>query len=299
MVPDVGQALYEQHEKLFPSHVSELECFLQIWLFFGLLAELLGTFYDHDTFVVKSAHDGDPILSTKELQALIEKRIAWTATQENTTQKQFYEHAGKCIDITSKALHVDFNPTVKYSIASVAEFLASAIDKAHLTAFPGAVRCQKPFAKGFYTKEIKDRMVGAHWCPSDIVRVVDKFESIQMLHFFSRMKKPLGKVHHRDCTANRCVAHSNSLSEYKTRHTEDCANIDHCENISIDKKPIMDILQTKHCLFCKYLEKTTTLTKSLFSSARQRQSRIRMWLYPMFGPTEWATMSQTRCHNAN
>lgn len=92
----------------------------------------MGTLYDHDTFVVKSAHDGDPILSTKELQALIEKRIAWIATQENTTQKQFYEHAGKCIDITWKALRVDFNPTVKYSIASVAEFLASAIDKFNL-----------------------------------------------------------------------------------------------------------------------------------------------------------------------
>ena len=111
------------------------------------------------------------------------------------------------------------------------------------TAFPGAVRCQKPSAKGFYTKEIKDRIVGAHWCPSDIVKVVDKFESIQMLHFFSRMKKPLGKVHHGDCTANRCVAHSNSLSEYKTRHTEDCADIDHCEDVSMDKKPILDILQ--------------------------------------------------------
>ena len=85
MVPDVGQVPYEQHEKLFPSPVSELECFLQTWLFFGLLAELLGTLYDHDNFVVKSVHDGDPILSTKELQALIEKRIAWIATQENTT----------------------------------------------------------------------------------------------------------------------------------------------------------------------------------------------------------------------
>ena len=156
MVEEDGQVTFELHE---------LACFLQTWSFFGFLAETLGDLHAHDTFVTKSLDTKERILTTRDLQPLIEKRIAWIATLEKAVQKQLFEHAGKCIDITWKAQCLDIlnlDPRIKYSIGAVAEFIASAIDKAHLTAFPGSDRCRKPFANGFYTEEIKERMVKAN-----------------------------------------------------------------------------------------------------------------------------------------
>ena len=244
MVVEDGKVMFELHEIASPTAKSELADFLQTWLFFGLLAEILGDLYDHDTFVTESSDPKELILTTKNLQPLIEKRIAWIATLEKAVQKQLFEHAGKCIDITWKAGGLDISdldPRVKHSIGAVAEFIASAIDKAHLTIFPGSDRCRKPFADGFYTEEMKERMVKANWCPNDVARVRDKFQSIQLLFYYSRMKKPLSKIHHRNCTEDRCVAHSINLSQYKTKHCEDC---ERCEDVPIDNKPIMNILQS-------------------------------------------------------
>ena len=247
MVAEVGQVMFELHEFGSPTAKSELACFLQTWLFFGLLAEILGDLYDHDTFVTESSDANEKFLKTKDLQSLIEKRITWIATLEKPVQKQLFEHAGKCIDITWKARRLDnsvLDPKIKYSIGAVAEFIASAIDKAHLRAFPGSDRCRKPFANGFYTEDIQNRMVEANWCPNDFARVRDKFQSIQLLFYYSQMKKPLSKLHHKNCTEDRCVAHSTNLSEYRTRHCEGCDEGEICEEVSIDNQPIMNILQT-------------------------------------------------------
>ncbi len=244
MVVEVGQVMFELHDDFSSTPKIELECFLQTWLFFGLLAEILGDLYDHGAFVSESSDTSERILSTKDLQSLIEKRITWIGTLERTVQKQLYEHASKCIDITWKAWRMDFDPRVKYSIGAVAEFIASAVDKAHRTAFPGSDACRKPFATGFYTEEIKERMVNANWCPNDFARVRDRFQSIQLLSYYSRMKKPLSKLHHRNCTEDRCVAHSINLSQYRTRHCEDCDEGTFCEDVSIDNHPIMNILQS-------------------------------------------------------
>ena len=244
MVEEDGQVTFELHEIVSPTSKSELACFLQTWLFFGLLAETLGDLYDHDTFVTKSVDTKERILTTKYLQPLIEKRIAWIATLGKAVQKQLFEHAGKCIEITWKAQRLDISnldPRIKYSIGAVAEFIASAINKAHLTVFPGSDRCRKPFADGFYTQEIKERMVQANWCPNDFARVRDKFQSIQLLFYYSRMKKPWSNLHHGNCTEDRCVAHSINLSQYRTRHCEGC---ERCEDVRIDNKHIMNILQS-------------------------------------------------------
>ena len=139
---------------------------------------------------------------------------------------------------------MNLDPKIKYSIGAVAEFIASAIDKAHLRAFPGSNRCRKPFADGFYTEEIKNRIVEANWCPNDFARVRDKFQSIQLLFYYSQMKKPLSKLHHKNCTEDRCVAHSTNLSEYRTRNCKGCDEGEICEEVSIDNQPIMNILQT-------------------------------------------------------
>lgn len=248
MTPKVGEAPYATHEKLFPTPTRELESFYQTWLFFGLLAELLGGLFNHDNFVSKSKRDRSRVISTKHLQSLTEQRFDWVRTLDKPRQKEIYLHAIQCIDLTVRILPVtspDFNSTVKNSISSVAELVGNAIDKAHLGSFPDGARCRRPSTRYFYSREMKAAMVAANWCPNDITRLTDKFTSTQLLYFLSKIKKPSTIASHRDCTAKFCLAHSVSLSQYRTRHCEDCTDESTCQAIFInDYRPVVDILRS-------------------------------------------------------
>ena len=291
MLAEVGQ-LMRLHDNVALIPKSELECFVQTWLFFGLLAEILGDLYEHDVFVTESPGTRERILSTKDLQFLIERRLTWIHTLDMTVQKQFYEHARKCIDNTWASLRLDLDPRVKYSIGAVAELIASAINKAHLTAFPGSDACRKSFGDGFYTGEIKERMVEANWCPNDLARVRDKFRSLQLLFYYSRMRKPLSKIDHRNCAEDRCVAHSINLSQYRTRHCEDCDKAGICEDVSLDNQLIMNILQSGALpllLLKRRIDEPRKVSVELCSSADRGNNYVaisHVWADGMGNPNE-------------
>ena len=247
LTPKVGEAPSAIHEKLFPTPTRDLESFFQTWLVFGLLAEILAELFNQGNFVSRSERDSSLIVSTKQLQSLTERRFEWVRTLDRPWQKQIYLHAVRCIDLTVMSLLAaapDFNSVVKNSIASIAEFLGNAIDKAHKGTFSDAVSCTRPFVRDFYTEEMKAVMVAAGWCPNDIKRMTDKFLTTQLLYFFSKMKKLPGIANHRDCTESVCRTHSVSLSQHRTRHCETCANENKCEYVSIDYRPVVDILRS-------------------------------------------------------
>ena len=247
MTPKVGEAPYATYEKLFPTQTDDLENFFQTWLFFGLLSELLAELFNYESFVSESERDGSPVVSTKRLQSLTEQRFEMIKTLDRPRQRGIYLHAVQCIHLTVTILPVaapDFNSVVKNSITSLAEFLGSAIDKAHRSTFSDAVLCWKPSTRCFYTEEMKAAMVAANWCPNDITWITDKFESTQLLYFLSKMKKPPGLSNHRNCTEKVCLAHSMSLSQHMTRHCEACTDEHRCEEISVDHRPVVDILRS-------------------------------------------------------
>ena len=74
MVPAAGHMSYVDYELLYPTPVSELESFLQTWLFFGLLRELLGELYRHEDFVAvgETNPSSTRVVSTSKLLALID-----------------------------------------------------------------------------------------------------------------------------------------------------------------------------------------------------------------------------------
>lgn len=237
MTPAAGEVPYATHERLFPTPTRNLESFFQTWLFFGLLAELLAGLFTHETFVTESQPDRSLIISTKQLQHLIEQRFQSVRTLDKPTQKDIYVHAVQCIDLalrTLDAAYPDFNSNVKISMTSVAELVGNAVDIAHLGTFPGSVRCRRPGTSNFYSEEMKAAMMAVHWCPNDITRLTDKFATIQLLYFFSKMKKPAGVANHQECTAERCLAHSMSLSQrhqHTTRHVRHFLKLFHFSSI--------------------------------------------------------------------
>lgn len=58
------------------------------------------------------------------------------------------------------------------------------------------------------------------------------------------MKKPPSIASHRDCTSKFCLAHPISLSQHRARHCETCNKESTCGDISIDHRPVVDILRS-------------------------------------------------------
>ena len=129
MVPAAGHVSYLDYELLYPTPVSELESFLQTWLFFGLLREILGELYHHEDFVIVGEKNlsSTRVVSTSKLLSLIDTWIRNTSTS-NSNSRISYEHIAECLWLartTLQAAPAGFNHSQLFSIASVAEMMGS------------------------------------------------------------------------------------------------------------------------------------------------------------------------------
>lgn len=131
MVPAIGHLSYLEHERLLdPTPTSELEPFLQTWLFFGLLQEIFGELYSHEDFVRRDESISPPttVVSTSKLLAVTDTWIREFAMTDAHSRIS-YDHIAQCLWLartTLQAAPVDFNPSQKYSIASLPELIGLA-----------------------------------------------------------------------------------------------------------------------------------------------------------------------------
>lgn len=247
MVPAVGHLPYLDHERLHPTPVSELESFLQTWLFFGLLHEILGERYDREDFVRHDESSSTPttVVSTAKLLALIDAWIRGIAMTDSNDRLS-YDHIGECLWLvrtTLQAVPADFNSSQRYSIASVAELIGFAANKAFDVQSLDS-KCPSVWTLNFYNMQKESQMLSSGWCPSEIVRSVHLFKSLQTLHFLSRMEKFGSHQRHRWCSKIRCEAYQSNLVQYQNVHrTVDCS----CDDYITDL-PALDRILAKGAL---------------------------------------------------
>lgn len=192
MVPTVGHVSYREHERLHPTPPSELEPFLQTWLFFGLLHEILGDRYSQGDFVRldESNSSSTTVVSTSKLLALIDTWICSFAVTGSNSRIS-YDHIAKCLWLartTLQAAPADFNPSQKYSIASVAELIGLAANKA-FNVESRYNKCPSVWTLNLHNMRRESQMLTIGWCPFEVSKSVHLFKSLQILHFLSRMGK--------------------------------------------------------------------------------------------------------------
>lgn len=243
MVPAKGHVSYLEHERLHPTPASELEPFLQTWLFFGLLHEILGHLYSHEDFVRldDSNSSSTTVVSTSKLLALIDSWIHNCAMTDSKARIS-YDHIAKCLWLartTLQAAPADFNPSQKYSIASVAELIGLAANKA-FNVEPLYNKCPSVWTLNLHNMRRESQMLTTGWCPSEVSKSVHLFKSLQTLHFLSRMGKPETPQRHRWCSNERCEANQSNLRQYQTVHrTEDCS----CDDYVTDLQALIQIIE--------------------------------------------------------
>ena len=232
---------------------AELEPFLQKWLFFGLLSEVLGDLYRHEDFVTTSL-DGESentIVTTADLLSRLEE---WEAriTQDMGSATAVYEHIAECLNLAHACLkiqHLALNNDFKLHLASVAEIIGYAASKACNVAWSDnprrsliPINWDDTISEDFRRSVLLER---SNCCPSQMQMLFQHFISLQALSFVASCFHEDGvQWDHASCDGIICRAGDLVTSGQITRHVNDSCG---CQFLSVDEDLLADCLK-KGCL---------------------------------------------------
>ena len=192
-LPSAGYPDFAVYEHLHPTPPGELEAFLQTWLIFGLLHEVLGALYIHHDFVcmVESGDKFEKCLSTSKLLLLLDALIAQVGDVQGNKAAD-YSHIVECLSLASVVLSValywpKFDPRIMASIAAIGETLGYAINMVFNSNNPNK-KDKRPLLWGKFFEESLLREAG--WCPNEAKRNMKAFTHLQTLFFLSTMPLP-------------------------------------------------------------------------------------------------------------
>ena len=246
MVPDLTEGYqfpYSVYENWHPTPVKELESFCQTWLFFGILNEVLGSAYREDDFIRPDPSClGRTILYSKNIQPLLELSCtAYFVDEPKIEQRRTtLEHLKACISLSSQIFSVittkpDFDWRIKCAMAAVFEAVVFEVRKASQEPVP-----LPSWANLFFNEDIRQQMLGAGWCPSEIARIKDKFVCLQSLAFLSRMNRREIIRDHFLCTSRLCSAFQINATTYQPKHKQPHCM---CQEATPNAKDIYNALQ--------------------------------------------------------
>lgn len=226
MVPELAdgyQFPYAVYENWHPTPVKELESFCQTWLFFGILNEVLGSAYREDDFIRPDpSGPGKTILYSINLQPLLASSCtASFVTEPKKEHRQTtLEHLIACVSSSAQVFSViaakpGFDWRIKCAMAAVFETVVFNVRKAAQAPVP-----LPSWANLFFNDDIRQQMLGAGWCPSEIARAKDKFVCLQSLMFLSRMNRSEIVRDHSVCTTRLCSAFQIIPRTYQPKHRE-------------------------------------------------------------------------------
>ena len=249
------------HQKLHPPPHEEQEAFFQTWLFFGLLSEFFqgnaaeesqttsdtpneALDYLYTNFIYEE--DGKKYVTTARFLPIIDALIATPDREIEDVEniKSRLNHMGYCLRYASSLLlscSVDFNPEIKLSIAAMGECLMHIIsaDIAELNMEQNAF-CL--WSRGSLTSRERAEMIRNGWCPSDITKCSNSFDSVHALHFVSKMDRSQPPRNHTRCTEQACKAGQIDLNNYHVGHVAEGCN---CQLLTIDNTTVIEILKKK------------------------------------------------------
>jgi Heterokaryon incompatibility protein (HET) len=247
---------------------EEFQGFLQTWLIFGMLVEfgahsqyrnslqsvngldpkaedeihrlLVQDFYT--TWLVKD-EDGQEYINSSQLVSVLQTFGEWPGTDE--TRRVTCSHLSHCLQFSNVVITTvrqDLDHSIAYSIVAVHEALAGTVEKSSWTYFG---KLSEPLHLGwgflgFFNEEVVESMISNGWCKSDIARIVDRYCSLHLYHFMSKLAKPNTRQSHVNCSEDRCVAHQIVAADYKPSHwPPECD----CESIVVQNGDTIPILK--------------------------------------------------------
>ena len=232
---------------------AKLEPFLQNWLFFGLLNEVLGELYRHEDFLT-TVFDGQIEKTIITTANLLSRLAEWEAKikEDEGTLMDVYQHVAKCLNLTDACLAVQnsgFDNHFKFHLASVAEIVGHAASKACNVAWtddPRRTLIPIDWGRAISDHFLESVLLGRRTCcPSQMQMLSTEFKSPQALAFIaSCFHDDAAQTYHSPCDEHRCRAGDSRIPGQVTRHVNDSCD---CDFLHIDEEALIDCLD-KGCL---------------------------------------------------
>ncbi|KAL8807650.1 MAG: hypothetical protein Q9200_004599 [Gallowayella weberi] len=240
---------------------SNLEAFLQTWLFFGLLKEVLGDLFDSSQYVIHTK----PQQQRRSLSVFLswlsnESRLevntgkllptlrTWMKQVEDSaispSEKQIRNgHIRPCLLMASTILQAvaysnrsDLNPLITSSIASLCELVEQATNQLYGTddnGYTGAWRLSYRQPQNAF------QMRENGFCPYQIHRIQNLISTLSTYHYLKWMKTDVPSTRHEYCTESACLANQITPGRYVTKHRHKGCG---CTDFLVDIQEVIRIL---------------------------------------------------------
>lgn len=208
--------------------------FLQSWLYFGMMSEVLDTHVERDVFVVED-HQAHKFITTKDsLLPYIQRWLATLETLEKGDLPDTHTRISNCLQEANNYIaHLSgghlgetqcpLPPEVSLSIMALGATLESFLSHKQRTI--GFKIVQRKWG---HSPIISERLASMGWCINDIGRT-SEIGSIILSYFASTIKRDMLEWRsHQSCTIEKCVAHHIEGGRYPTKHVRmdcDCGHI--------------------------------------------------------------------------
>lgn len=232
---------------IFTQHsVEDTRAFLQDWLFFGLLYEILGDDFTKDFFLQWDVQYNQAMITTANLVPSLTTRFQQIRTNSVRSQDGKTQAIADLDRIDGALCTLSFfcnlavadegdntvsspsqpqwplSPAVDLSIRVLGQLVSSAVQ------LTGMFLKHSPapsltFPGGNFTQA---RMRQAGWCPSDIA-MVSEYMSATSLYYASSLRRSQLHTDHSNCTRQLCLATQLDPRTYQTAHSEDGCTCDH------------------------------------------------------------------------
>lgn len=246
-ITNPGKIVVEVSKSGEQTPIEDAQAFLQTWLYFGLLHEVLGSSVRLEDFV-RTCPNGEKVLSTIKLGPLVEEWSVQLISPEsvadidalNARLTSVYACLlrARYVAVRIKGMYLCdcetklFQPLVFLAIALLAEYLQSAMKDIHIR-----LRIET-FVTQTWRPELVD--IGApvldimrqnRWCPADIARIGSGNRSISTLLYYANLPPPRSSEDHGNCSSALCSVLQIDPNTYQLTHSEpNC----HCAVLSVD-----------------------------------------------------------------
>jgi hypothetical protein len=232
---------------------EEAASFLQTWLFFGLLFEVIPIDVRMDDFL-KLTEDGRSVITTECLSRYIRdwRQHAQGSSPEQNQKEQAalsecFDYVWQFIlsycDVSSRELETSRIPSftpldsqwpISPEISLSIMVLADTLSKAAFTIY------RIPMSRGSWgiSELLVSRMLDAGWCPN-VMSILKSTAQTQPLYYASTLGSPRVPKDHASCTEYSCAADQINAASYTTRHrSKGCT----CAFVEVPVKHVVEII---------------------------------------------------------
>jgi hypothetical protein len=230
-----------------------VESFLQQWLFFGLIYEIVNScglvLHNFDDFVSVDDDDSTRLVTTRHLPKIIEK---WQQAKNALPSDQQVMIIGQVDDILADAryfvskltylapsgeIDLPMDEAILLSIIILGETLE--FSKANI--FKNVTAGQVAPINLWGNRHILGHLMREKGCCPDHVHMLEEITSASTMYYIYRSGLLRGTKDHDSCIAGRCVAYQIDPQSYETSHvSKGCV----CDHIELPMEKIRSILSS-------------------------------------------------------